>query len=195
MRILMTGATGLIGRPLGQRLAARGDTLICLVRDLDAARRRLPFPAECHAWDHRRPVPAAALRGVDAVINLAGEPVADTRWTAAKKALIRDSRVQGTRQLVRAVLQDGAAVAVLVHGSAIGYYGDRGDQRLAASSTWARTSRPPASTPSCATACWAGASTIRPMPSARSPPVIARSGPAACCWSAGTTRRADAARC
>ncbi|MFO0475073.1 MAG: NAD-dependent epimerase/dehydratase family protein, partial [Alphaproteobacteria bacterium] len=134
MRILMTGATGLIGRPLGQRLAARGDTLICLVRDLDAARRRLPFPAECHAWDHRRPVPAAALRGVDAVVNLAGEPVADTRWTAAKKALIRDSRVQGTRQLVRAVLQDGAAVAVLVHGSAIGYYGDRGDQRLAAAS-------------------------------------------------------------
>lgn len=134
MRILMTGATGLIGRPLGQRLAARGDTLVCLVRDLDAARRRLPFPAECHAWDHRRPVPAAALRGVDAVVNLAGEPVADTRWTAAKKALIRDSRVQGTRQLVRAVLQDGAAVAVLVHGSAIGYYGDRGDQRLAAAS-------------------------------------------------------------
>jgi len=79
-------------------------------------------------------VPAAALRGVDAVVNLAGEPVADTRWTAAKKALIRDSRVQGTRQLVRAVLQDGAAVAVLVHGSAIGYYGDRGDQRLAAAS-------------------------------------------------------------
>ncbi|MCK7501772.1 MAG: hypothetical protein MZW92_76070 [Comamonadaceae bacterium] len=52
MRILMTGATGLIGRELGKRLVERGDTLVCLVRDVAAARRRLPFPAECHAWDH-----------------------------------------------------------------------------------------------------------------------------------------------
>ena len=75
MRILMTGATGLIGRELGKALAARGDTLVCLVRDVSSARRRLPFPAECHAWDHTCPVPAAALREVDAVVNLAGEPV------------------------------------------------------------------------------------------------------------------------
>lgn len=108
MRILMTGATGLIGRELGKALVARGDTLVCLVRDLAAARGRLPFPAECHAWDHTQAVPAEALRGVDAVVNLAGEPVADTRWTAAKKALIRDSRVLGTQQLVRAVLQAAA---------------------------------------------------------------------------------------
>ena len=100
MRILMTGATGLIGRELGKALAARGDTLVCLVRDIDAARRRLPFPAECHEWDHTRAVPAEAMRGVEAVVNLAGEPVADTRWTAAKKALIRDSRVQGTQPML-----------------------------------------------------------------------------------------------
>ena len=118
MRILMTGATGLIGRELGKALAARGDALVCLVRDTRAARRRLPFPAECHAWDHTRPVPAAALREVDAVVNLAGEPVADTRWTESKKALIRDSRVHGTRQLVRALLEHGAAVAAFVQGSA-----------------------------------------------------------------------------
>ena len=134
MRILMTGATGLIGRELGKALAARGDTLVCLVRDIDAARRRLPFPAECHEWDHTRAVPAEAMRGVEAVVNLAGEPVADTRWTAAKKALIRDSRVQGTQQLVRAVLQHGAGVAAFVQGSASGYYGERGDERLDASS-------------------------------------------------------------
>ena len=120
MRILMTGATGLIGRELGKALAARGDALVCLVRDASAARRRLPFPAECHAWDHTRPVPAAALRDVDAVVNLAGEPVADTRWTASKKALIRDSRVDGTRQLVRAVREHGASVATFVQGSASG---------------------------------------------------------------------------
>jgi len=135
MRVLLTGATGLIGRELGKALAARGDTLVCLVRDVSAARRRLPFPAECHAWDHTRPVPAAALREVDAVVNLAGEPVADTRWTAAKKALIRDSRVLGTRQLVRAVREHGAGVATFVQGSASGYYGDRGDERLTAAST------------------------------------------------------------
>lgn len=135
MRILLTGATGLIGRELGKALAARGDTLVCLVRDVEAARRRLPFPAQCHAWDHTRPVPAETLRDVEAVLNLAGEPVADTRWTAARKALIRDSRTQGTRRLVRAVLDHGAAVATFVQGSASGFYGERGDERLSAPST------------------------------------------------------------
>ncbi len=135
MRILLTGATGLIGRELGQRLAARGDTLVCLVRDVHAARRRLPFPADCHVWDHGREVPAAALAGVDAVVHLAGEPVADARWNAHKKALIRDSRVLGTRQLVRAVVLHGAGVKAFVHGSASGFHGERGDERLTAAST------------------------------------------------------------
>lgn len=133
-RILLTGATGLIGREVGKLLAARGDTLVCLVRDADAARRRLPFPATCHAWDHTRPVPAEALRGVAGVVHLAGEPVAEGRWSAAKKALVLDSRVQGTRRLVEAVLAHGEGVAAFVHGTASGYYGDRGDQRLDASS-------------------------------------------------------------
>lgn len=138
MRILMTGATGLIGRELGKALVARGDTLVCMVRDVGAARRRLPFPAVCHAWNHTRPVPAEALHGVDAVVNLTGEPVANARWTAAKKALIRDSRVQGTRQLVQAVLEHSPGVAAFVQGSASGYYGHRGDEWLTASSTKGR---------------------------------------------------------
>lgn len=135
MRILMTGATGLIGRELGKRLAARGDTLVCLVRDVDGARRRLPFPATCFAWDHTRDVPAEAMRAVDAVINLAGEPVAEGRWTAQKKALILDSRVQSTRRLVGAALAHGARLKAFVQGSASGCYGDRGDERLTARST------------------------------------------------------------
>jgi uncharacterized protein (TIGR01777 family) len=135
MRILLTGATGLIGRELGKALAARGDTLVCLVRDAAAARRRLPFPAFRHAWDHRRPVPAAALDGVEAIVHLAGEPVAEARWTSTKKALIRDSRVLGTRQLVRAVLAHGARVRAFVHGSASGIHGDRGDELLSAASS------------------------------------------------------------
>jgi hypothetical protein len=135
MRVLMSGATGLIGRELGKALVARGATLVCLVRDLAAARRRLPFPAECHAWDYTRAVPAAALDGVDAVVNLAGEPVASARWSAARKALIRESRVQGTQHLVRAVLEHGGSVGAFVQGSASGYYGERGAERLCASST------------------------------------------------------------
>ena len=134
LRILIAGATGLIGRELGKALLARGDNLVCLVRDLDAARRRLPFPAACHAWDHTTEVPADAMRDVDAVVNLAGEPVADARWTVTKKALIRDSRVQGTRRLVQAVLTHGARVSAFVQGSASGFYGDRGDELLTAAS-------------------------------------------------------------
>jgi uncharacterized protein len=134
VRILITGATGLIGRELGKALLARGDSLVCLVRDLGAARRQLPFPAACYAWDHTTEVPADAMRDVDAVVHLAGEPVADARWTVAKKALIRDSRVQGTQRLVQAVLTHGARVTAFVQGSASGFYGDRGDDLLTAAS-------------------------------------------------------------
>jgi uncharacterized protein (TIGR01777 family) len=108
------------------------------VRDVGAARARLPFPATCHAWNDTRPVPAEAMREVDAVVNLAGEPVAEQRWTAAKKKSIRDSRVHGTAHLVRAVLERGPGVAVFVQGSASGYYGDRGDELLTASSARGR---------------------------------------------------------
>jgi hypothetical protein len=134
MRILMTGATGLIGRELGKALAARGHTLACLVRGGPGRGRFLPFPADCFDWSHDRPVPPEALAGVQAVIHLAGEPVADGRWTAERKARILDSRVLGTRSLVRAVGEHGAQVAAFLHGSAIGYWGDRGDERLTAAS-------------------------------------------------------------
>ncbi len=132
MRVLMTGATGLIGRELGKLLAARGDALVCLVRDPGKA--RLPFPAVCIGWDPTREVPAEALAGVDAIVNLAGEPIADGRWTRATKDLIRDSRVLGTRRLVRALLDHGGQARVFVQGSAIGYYGDRGDEVLTGAS-------------------------------------------------------------
>ena len=134
MRILMTGATGLIGRELGKLLADRGDTLVCLVRDAPNASRRLPFPATCFEWDHQRAVPPEALLGVDAIVHLAGEPVAGKRWSNEQKALVRDTRVLGTRQLVRAVLNNVSHIKALVHGSAIGFYGDRGDTALHANS-------------------------------------------------------------
>jgi uncharacterized protein (TIGR01777 family) len=134
MRILMTGATGLIGKELGKSLAARGDTLVCLARDGQRAGRRLPFPATCYEWDHQRAVPAAALRDVDAIVHLAGEPVAGKRWTKEQKRRIRDTRVLGTRRLVQAVVDAGPDVKCFMHGSAIGFYGDRGDTTLTGAS-------------------------------------------------------------
>ena len=134
MRILMTGATGLIGRELGKSLAARGDTLACLVRNAQSAGHRLPFPATCYEWDHQRAVPAQALIGADAIVHLSGEPVAGKRWTNEHKRLILDTRVLGTRRLVQAALSHGRNVKAFVHGSAIGFYGDRADETLSAAS-------------------------------------------------------------
>ena len=134
MRVLMTGATGLIGKELGKSLVGRGDTVVCLVRDAQKAGHRLPFPATCFAWDHQRAVPPEALLGVDAIVHLAGEPVAGKRWSHGQKALVRDTRVLGTRQLVRAVSNQFSQVKAFVHGSAIGFFGDRGDTTLHANS-------------------------------------------------------------
>jgi uncharacterized protein (TIGR01777 family) len=82
-------------------------------------------------WDPRRgPAPAEAFEGVDVVFHLAGESVAQGRWTADKKARIRDSRVAGTRNLVTALTRLARPPRVLVSASAVGYYGDRGDEIL-----------------------------------------------------------------
>jgi uncharacterized protein len=134
MRVLLTGATGLIGKELGKILAARGDTLVCLVRDGQNASHRLPFPAKCFEWNHLRAVPAEALIGVDAIVHLAGEPVAENRWSNEQKDLIRDTRVLGTRQLVQAIMNHRPQIKAFVHGSAIGFYGDRADTTLNANS-------------------------------------------------------------
>ncbi len=82
-------------------------------------------------WDPlREPLPAEALEGVDVVYHLAGESVAEGRWTAAQKARIRDSRVIGTRNLVQGIKQVERKPSVLVSASAVGYYGNRGDDEL-----------------------------------------------------------------
>jgi uncharacterized protein len=128
MRALVTGATGLVGK----HLLGRIEDVVVLSRNPDEARRRLG-KIEAHAWNPEAgPAPAEAIRGVEAVFNLAGEPVFEGRWTEEKKRRIRDSRVVGTRNLVSAIaaMENESRPKVLVSASAVGYYGDRGDEEL-----------------------------------------------------------------
>lgn len=126
MRALITGATGFIG----QRLLERIDEPVVLSRRADAARRKLG-DVEVHGWDLMAgPPPAEAFRGVEAVFHLAGEPVADGRWSADKKRRIMDSRKIGTMNLVKGLEQLPERPPVLVSASAVGYYGSRGEEVL-----------------------------------------------------------------
>lgn len=116
MKIAVTGATGFVGRKLCDVARGRGHQVIRLSRGLTGERR----------WDPMKgPAP---LSGADAVIHLAGEPLVEGRWTAAKMDRIRDSRIVGTRNLVAGIR--AAKPRVLVSASAIGYYGDRGEEEL-----------------------------------------------------------------
>lgn len=132
MNITITGASGLIGRRLLKLLAADGHTLHVLSRH---AGTNLPNGVRLSSWDPiKGEPPLDALRGADAVIHLAGEPVAQ-RWTDHSKRLIRESRIAGTANLVRTFGKLSPPPAVLISASAIGYYGSRGDEVLTEAST------------------------------------------------------------
>lgn len=127
MKILVTGATGLIGRALCQALAKAGHTLVALSR---SPRQSGEIPAQFFAWQPLSEVaPQAALEGVEAVIHLAGESVSE-RWTPERKRAIRDSRVLGTRNLVAGMRQSATPPRIFISGSAVGIYGNRGDEIL-----------------------------------------------------------------
>jgi uncharacterized protein (TIGR01777 family) len=129
MLVLLTGATGLIGKEIGKRLIEEGHCLVVLARSAERARAQLPFPAKIIEWkNYEDAVPSGALDGVDAVIHLAGEPVGSGRWTEKRKKLILDSRVLGTRHLVEAV--QNSQVKHFISASAIGIYGSRGGEEL-----------------------------------------------------------------
>ncbi|MBM3746613.1 MAG: TIGR01777 family protein [Acidobacteria bacterium] len=129
MKIALTGASGFIGRRLIERLRAGGHALHVLGRRAAAG---LPFSF----WDAggENLPPEESLREADAVVHLAGEPVAQ-RWTAEAKRRIRATRVDGTRRLVDALARLARRPAVLACASAIGIYGSRGEEILDESST------------------------------------------------------------
>jgi uncharacterized protein len=126
VRVLVTGATGLIGNALCDALFARGDDVVGLTRDPGRARARNPR-VTWHAWEPtlERPAPEA-FAGVEGVVNLLGERI-DQRWSEEAKRKIMESRRTGTHNLVQAVEGLDAKPKVLVSQSAVGYYGDRGE--------------------------------------------------------------------
>ncbi|MGN6523722.1 MAG: TIGR01777 family oxidoreductase [Actinomycetes bacterium] len=123
MRIAMTGSSGLIGSALVPRLRADGHEVVRLVR-------RPPSGPDEVRWDPDSGQIDSSLGVVDAAVNLAGAGVGDHRWTDSYKELIRSSRVNSTRTLVTALQRMDPLPKVLVSASAIGYYGDHGDQVL-----------------------------------------------------------------
>jgi uncharacterized protein (TIGR01777 family) len=134
LAVTVTGATGLLGRSLVAALHDRGTQITVLTRDPARARERLG-DVQAVAWEPlEQPAPAEALAGRQAILHLAGEPVAQ-RWSKKAKREIRNSRVTGTRNLIAGLAQLGDAEAsgrprTLVSSSAIGYYGAHGEEPL-----------------------------------------------------------------
>jgi uncharacterized protein (TIGR01777 family) len=126
VRVLVTGASGLIGSALCDALLDRGDTVVGLTRDPERGRRTNPAVV-WHAWEPTLERPAAEpFEGVEGVVNLHGEKI-DQRWTEDAKRRIMESRRTGTHNLVQAIAGLEPKPKVLVSQSAIGFYGDRGD--------------------------------------------------------------------
>jgi len=124
MKILITGATGLIGKALQKALRAKGHELLL-------ASRKEPKDSSYVQWDIEKGfTEPERLEGIDGVIHLAGESISALRWTHEKKKAIRDSRVLGTRNIVDAISDLKQRPHVLIAASAIGFYGDRGDEEL-----------------------------------------------------------------
>src|SRR4051812_40140346 len=129
MRIVITGGTGFLGRPVASALVDAGHSVTILTRasrvdgQAQTSIRAVPWTPDgsAGAW-------ASELDGADAVVNLAGESIAARRWTAAQKERILESRRLATRSVVAAIARASRPPSLLLNGSAVGYYGPCGDE-------------------------------------------------------------------
>ena len=134
MKIVVTGATGFVGKPLCARLLQSGHQVTALSRDAARAQAALGAQVTSLAWKgsggNEDDKWKQAIAGAEVVIHLAGESVSGQKWTPEFKAKIRDSRVETTRAIVEAMREGGRSGQALICASAVGYYGDRRDEEL-----------------------------------------------------------------
>ena len=130
MKILITGASGLIGKALQKSFEHRGYEMLLATRGEPKKTNEIQWSAE----DGFREDDLERLEGLDAFIHLAGESISGLRWTEEKKKAIRDSRVKGTHNVVNALANLKQKPKVFIAGSAMGFYGDRGDEIVTESS-------------------------------------------------------------
>ena len=134
MRLVITGATGFIGRALCDKLLAQGHALILFTRgsprDANTGTKRWLHwtPGALREWD-------VALDGADGVINLAGEPIAEKKWTQTQRRRIEKSRIDATHSLVQACAKAKQRPQFLINASAVGYYGPHGDEMITEENT------------------------------------------------------------
>jgi uncharacterized protein len=129
MKVLVTGATGLVGTALAQSLQSDGHHVCRLLRKKDEDEREIKQDCDLE-WSPHATAFGDEAQDADAVVNLAGAAISDGRWSEDRKELLRSSRMETTRALVAAIEQMSPRPKVLVSASAIGYYGNRGDEVL-----------------------------------------------------------------
>ena len=132
MKVLITGATGFVGKKLVEHLASQGHQIVALSRSRKRAQSQLPTSCKVWEWDPlNKLVPANALVDVDVVVNLMGENISTKRWSAKQREKIFQSRVQGTENLVQSIQQYGHKVKSVISTSAIGIYPVNSNDELA----------------------------------------------------------------
>lgn len=135
MKVLVTGGTGFVGRPLVSKLVQSGHDVVVLSRNVEKAKASFSEPVSVFPWNAETGTPPIeAYQGVEAIIHLAGESIAAGRWTQAQKKKILDSRVLSTQNLLKGAIEAKAKLKAVVTASAIGIYGDRGNDALSETS-------------------------------------------------------------
>ena len=130
MNVLITGATGFLGRSLVKSLTKDGHSIKIITRNISKASSILGTDVDFYQWEHTTlEPPIEAIDNTDAVVNLMGETVGGL-WVPSKKQAIYQSRIIGTKKLVEAINKSDSKPSVLVSASAVGYYGNRGNEKL-----------------------------------------------------------------